>query len=364
MNHYSPIGKHGMRPDLQSAGAGPRTAPGSAATLPRAALLVLTVVIGCDRSTAPQRTDRAGGSGLIVVFGPSSDQPEWVGVRGGAESLARRTPRFPVQCVAPHADSTDRPRSLLARTLEQGPQVVCLLVTDEAAARPLIDEAASAGAWLITIGAVIDDPRIHGSVAASLPDAAELLGASLEAVAAGRRSYVLVHASGADDLATKCYLRFAAVAERHPGLTLLKAVNTAEAGVDPAAAVEELLGLFPHAGLVVTLDPQVWLRPRANWFRELRDRNRDFRFATLSTAPPLWKHLGAGGGAAALVGPLHGELGAAAVQLAFELLLDAEQVVRQRRVPCEVVTPATLPEFARRYAEAAGGLDVTPYLPG
>jgi len=44
-------------------------------------------------------------------------------------------------------------------------------------------------------------------------------------------------------------------------------------------------------------------------------------------------------------------------------LLGVERRRSLRRIPCEIVTAETLPDFARRYSEAAGGLDVAPFLP-
>ncbi len=127
-----------------------------------------------------------------------------------------------------------------------------------------------------------------------------------------------------------------------------------------------LLERFPNAGLVVSLDPALWLTPQAGWERDLRQVSGDFRFATLSAAPSLWSRLGTPerpGEAAALVGPLDGEIGYAAVEMAAQLLLGASQIVRERAVPCELVTADNLADFARRYAAAANGLDVQPFLP-
>jgi hypothetical protein len=60
------------------------------------------------------------------------------------------------------------------------------------------------------------------------------------------------------------------------------------------------------------------------------------------------------GEAAALVGPLDGEIGAAAVELAITGLMQVSDTPRLRTISCELVTAATLPDFAQRYAQAAG----------
>jgi hypothetical protein len=112
--------------------------------------------------------------------------------------------------------------------------------------------------------------------------------------------------------------------------------------------LREMLAQFSSAGLVITLTAEPWFDiPPERW---LDPRNS---FATLSAAPRLWPRL-ASGEAAALVGPLDGDVGYGAVELAWLGLTGAERAGTRPMVPCELVTPQTRTEFARRYAESAG----------
>jgi ABC-type sugar transport system substrate-binding protein len=268
--------------------------------------------------------------------------------------------------VAPGESTPESIIATVKKALDQQPDVVCLFVGDAKLAQASIDLIASRQTLLVTIGERCDDPRVSGHVGVGLADAAEQLGDSLKLVAAGRQSYLLVHESGRNDVATNCYRRFITRAQWQPDLTLLQAENAAAGSRSPAQLVEEMLARFPHAGLVVTLNPDIWLTARAGWNRELHQLNAEFRFATLSAAPVLWHRLGtpeAPGEAAALVGPLDGEIGYAAVEMACQLLVSPERRVTSRVIPCELVTPERLADFARRYAAVANGLDVSPYLP-
>ncbi len=331
-------------------------------------LIVATTLTACERSTptAPQKP-RALHDALIVVIGPSEDHPQWPGIRGGAERFFANVSTLRGDCVAPREATAAGLRDTVERTLERHPNVICLHVADAAAARASIYAIAAHQALLVTMGEAAGDPRVAAHVGVDLAAAAELLGSSLTQVAAGRQSYLLLHEDGRSETATNCYRRFAAAAQRQYGVTLLQEASAATGERTPAQLVEEMLGLFPHAGLVVTLAPDVWLTPRAGWHRQLRKLNAEFRFATLSAAPALWPLLGtpdAPGEAAALVGPLDGDIGYAAMQTATQLLISTEKLASRVTIPCELVTPANLPDFARRYSEAANGLDVSAYMPG
>ncbi len=320
-----------------------------------------------------QRDPQAGSPGhgslggmLVAVVGPCQDHPQWPGIRGGVERFVSGIPTLQAVCVAPPESTAESLQAAVGEALERGPNAVCLYVADPTGIGSCIELIGSRQALLVTMGRPINDPRVSAHVDINLPGAAELLGANLGRVAAGRRSYLLVHERSRGRLATECYNRFSAAAQRQYELTLLQAVDAAGSGRSPAELVEELLGRFPHAGMIVTLMPDVWLTARPGWRHELRELNRDYRFATLSAAPVLWSRLGTPdnpGEAAALVGPLDGEIGFAAVEIAVRLLLYDEQVPRRHTVSCELVTAASLNDFARRYAAAANGLDVSAYLP-
>lgn len=328
---------------------------------------VVTLVMGCDRNDggAPVHARTLRGA-LIAVIGPGEGHPQWPGMRGGAERFVAGNPSLRLLCTAPRDQQGESLGAAVERVLAEQPAVVCLWVNDPDAAAPSVARITSHQTLLVTMGTRGTGDYVSAHVGVDWPGAAQVLGRGLTEFAAGRRSYVLVHEDGRDAVATACYQRFAAAAERQYDVTLLEAVRTGGDARAAVTAVEELLGRFSHAGLVVTLNPDVWLTARAGWDRELRTRNADFRFATLSAAPVLWTRLGtsaAPGDAAALVGPLDGEIGYAAVELASRLLLSTERSATERVVSCELVTPTTLADFAQRYTAAANGLDVSAWLP-
>jgi hypothetical protein len=175
-----------------------------------------------------------------------------------------------------------------------------------------------------------------------------------------------VHEEGGEELSSGCYARFSVVARGIPTLALLQERNAAQSGRAPQQLIEEMLGQFPSAELVVTLNPKVWLCRQPRFTLPERagpDGRSEYanRFATLGAAPRLWPRLQSGE-AAALVGPLDGEIGYAAVDLAVQGVMLIPNAVRRRVIGCEVVTAEKLADFARRYAEAAN-LDVADLIP-
>ena len=183
-----------------------------------------------------------------------------------------------------------------------------------------------------------------------------MLGERLEEIARGRRSYLLLHRQGATDTDTRCYERFMRQARPRRGMTLLEERNAAESVQSPAELIRAMFVRFRHAGLAVTLDPAVWLStPPA----ELLGGNA--RFATMGAAPTLWQYLRSGE-AAALVGPLDGEIGSLAVEIAILGITESDRPGQVRIAQLELVNPDTLDDFANRYAEAAG-LDLKELSP-
>lgn len=329
-------------------------------------LLMYPVVTGCNRSSDALGRPTLEEGTLIAVIGPSEGHPQWPGIRGGAQRFLSGVPTLRGQFETPRESTDLSLRAAVRRVLEHRPRAVCLYVADPELAATSIDLIAAEKVLLVTMGQRCPDARIYGHVGVSLPEAAGCLGENLARIAAGRRSYLLLHERGLSAEATECHRRFVAGAQRHYGITALQQENAAEGDRSPADLVEELLGRFPHAGLVVTLSPDVWLAARAGWDRRLRQLNRDFRFATLAAPPRLWQQLGTPaepGDAAALVGPLDGEIGYAAVHMAVQALVGTEAPLTYRTIECELVTAENLADFARRYAAAANGLDVSGYLP-
>ncbi len=343
-------------------------------------LLMASLVTGCDRQPAATRRQHQ----LVAIVGPSQTHPQWPGVRGGALRYEAAVPSVRIWCTAPPAATSADLLASVHYALDQQPQAVCLYIVDAEAARQSVDAILARQIVLVTIGLRPSDTRLYGHVDADLPAGAELLGGNLSSIAVGRKSYLLVHESGHDETATTCYERFMAAVQRHIGPELLASRNSAVVGTglkpasqsvgtgstpipqSAARQIESLLATFPHAGLLVTLNPDVWLTGSAGWQRRLHDLNPEFRFATLAAPPALWRRLGTPqtpGDAAALVGPLDGDLGFAAVEIAAQALLSTGALIPVRCLPCELVTPENLPDFARRYAAAAGGLNVEGYLP-
>jgi hypothetical protein len=238
-------------------------------------------------------------------------------------------------------------------------------VTDPALARPAAELVLTSQVVLVTFGVSTEDARVARHVDVDWPGGAELLGANLNRIAAGRKSYVLVHDRGRNATTTNIYQRFAAAAQQQYELTLLQEEET-DATHSVTQRIEELLSRFTHAGLLVTLNMDAWLDSRAGWNRELRARSADFRFVALSAAPALWVRLGtpaAPGEAAALAGPLDGDIGYAAVQAAARKLFSPTMSFPDPVVRCELVLPEDLGDFAQRYSAAANGMNVRPYLP-
>ncbi|MCK4342866.1 MAG: hypothetical protein KAY37_14205 [Phycisphaerae bacterium] len=338
-------------------------------------LLIPALVTSCERPPRPGPDKALLEDGVkITMVGPAQGHPQWPGIRGGAERYMAGVPTVKVEFLTPAEDTAASLRETLSPVLEQEPQAVCLYVTkgyvgERGKLREYLKLVALEQILLVTMGEPFKDTRIYGHVGVDLPGAAELLGDNVQRIAAGRRTYLLLHEDGAEPVATNCYHRFISAARLHHDQDwhLLWEKNAAEGDRPSAELVAEMLELFPHAGLVVTLSPEVWLTAEHGWGGKLRKLNRGYCFTTLSASPPLWHWLGTPevpGDAAALVGPLDGEIGFAAVQMVVRALLSERQASPTRRIDCELVTPSNLPDFARRYSESANGLNVEEYLSG
>lgn len=273
-----------------------------------------------------------------------------------------------IKCLA-LAPADDTPAALLTtvgRALDNHPLAVCLYVEDVDAARQAAERIAQAGALLVLIGRTIEGVASYGVVEVGWPDGAELLGNALDAVAGARPnpnlphvgpSYVLIHEEGQDETATLIYRRFTSAVRAKATMSLLAEQNATALKRSARELVEDALRTFPNARLIVTLNPEPWLSlaPRLR----LPPQNR---FATLSAAPLLWPRLRAGE-AAALVGPLDGEVGFAAVEMAVQGLMRVPYAPTRVVIQCALVTRETLDDFARRYAEAADIADVAELMP-
>ncbi len=248
----------------------------------------------------------------------------------------------------------------LDAALAANPAAMCVYLPDEfsgrwyAGAGP--DAVEATRAWMegpaarrtvvIAAGTDLGLPAV-GHVGADFPQCAEALGRSLARLAAGRRSYSLLHQSGRSSTASRGRTRFLDVVQRAHELTLLE---EREMPADPRAArrcATELLAKFSHTGLLVTLSPELWLAKPPDF--TLGER---YRFATIGAASALWPRLRSGE-AAALIGPLDGEIGYSSARLAWETLTGAKPAGTRVTIPSELVTLDTLADFEQRYRLAA-----------
>jgi ABC-type sugar transport system substrate-binding protein len=316
-------------------------------------------VIGCDRQPAVPAGDKPPPPGqLIVLIGPGPAGPEWPAIAGGARRfIEEQCPSLRLETATPATGTAAALLRAVDESLSKDPRAICLYVTDPAAARPAVSKIIASGAILVTMGVACDVAGVFGHVQVDPTGAAELLGERLPEIAGGKRSYVLLHRRGATPVDTHCYERFMRKARSSYSITLLEEQNAAEAEQPATELLQAMFTRFRYAGLAVTLDPTPWLAtpPAA-----LPGDNA--RFATLGAAPALWPYLRSGA-AAALVGPVDGEIGSRAAELALVGIADSGEAGLVRAVRNELVTPETLGDFARRYAEAAG-LDVNELLSG
>jgi ABC-type sugar transport system substrate-binding protein len=319
--------------------------------------LVFALFTGCRRPPDSAGSGRAFPvGGIIGVIGPSDSDASWPGIRGGAERYHVQSPHIDCLAVTPADDS---PQALLAaaeQVCNRKPVAICLCVNDPRGAVPAARRIVAQHIVLVTIGLPVHGVTANGIVEIGWPEAAGILGRNLDVVARGRKSYSLLHEKGRDALSTECYDQFIVAAASRTSMTMLAERDIATASKPAYQLVQEMLQAYRHTGLIVTLTPQVWLseRPRL----KLPDLNR---FATLGAAPPLWGRLRSGE-AVALVGPLDGDVGYAAVDMAVRKAMEIPEALSRRVIPCELVTPQTLPAFARRYA-AAANLRVSDLMP-
>jgi hypothetical protein len=337
--------------------------------LPRAImyLLVAAIASGCNSSPDPRAAGRSLPEGTsIVVIGPPQSAANCKPILGGARSFAAPYPHIQLLTAAPADDQPQTLLQLCQDLMNQNPAAVCLYVERPDVARAAAELITRGGALLVTMGRSIPGILSYGHVEVALPEAAEILGRSLPSIlppaqtpsgaTRTQRSYILLHEDGRDSTASDCYARFLAAAPGPPEFTRLTERNAANTSTPPQKLIEQMLAEFRSAELVVTLTPQPWLDP------EQRFRlPRPGRFVTLSAVPRLWPRLLLGE-AAALVGPLDGEIGYAAAELAVQGLMLVPDAPRRRSVRCELVTADRLEDFARRYA-AAAGIDPAELLP-
>jgi ABC-type sugar transport system substrate-binding protein len=305
---------------------------------------------GCERSEEGRVGRRLSENTRICVIGPYETHPDWQGIRGGARRYGARYSHIECLAVAPTRDDPELLAALVGTVCDNNPQAVCLVVSDPDVARPIARKIQehTPPILLVIIGPQLDGVRAYGNVEVDWAPGAGLLGEKLAEVTTGGRSYSLVHNRGRDPVASQCFDRFTVAAHRLADVHELEVRDASAAGVSESELIRELLALYPNTGLMVTLDPEPWLAASPETLL-----GSNCRFGTLSTAPRLWPALRRGQ-AAALVGPLHGDIGYAAMDMAVRGLMEIPSATRRTAIPCELVTPGTLDDFAQRYAESAG----------
>ena len=331
-----------------------------------ACVSAITTLTGCESNPETRTGGRPLPSGaLVAVIGTSETNPNWPGIRGGARRYDAQYPNVTCLTAAPEDTSTESLMAVVDRVCEKQPLAICLCVEDADRARAAAKKIQSRPILLVTIGTPVEGVNAYGGVEVGWPEGASLLGRALSEVAGDPPNpnmphigpgYVLIHEDGKNPIASSCYARFIVGAEGNSRLSLLKQRNAAQTDRSQRDLVEGLLAEFPSVRLVVTLNPQPWLvlQPRLR----LPSGNR---FCTLAAPPRLWARLQSGE-AAALVGPLDGEIGYTAVDMAVHAIMEIPGAVRRRVIPCHLVTADTLADFAAEYA-AAADLDLAEILP-
>jgi len=318
----------------------------------RCALLLVAAAAMVSLSACQDKGRPAGrlpADGTVIAFiNPNAEDAQWPAVIGGAQAMMSR---YPFLRLVPLAATPGEPTTLDAlvdQALARGARGVALWVTEPGRSDIPIDRLRRAGVLIVAAGSV---PDAHPDLPAVVIDygaAAATLAGRLPEIAAGRQSYVLLHERERDTVATAAHDEFMALARLQSTVHLLTDRNAATEPSPPHALVRSMLDEYRHAGLVVTLGPGHW------WGTEPRFTLPDgCRFVTLSAAPVLWSRL-RDGEAAALGGPLDGDVGRAAVERLAALLMAEPVPPAARVIPSELVTRETLAEFSARYAAAAG----------
>lgn len=327
-------------------------------------LLVLLAITGCERSRYDgEGGGRAPADALIYMIGPPDFDPRWPAMRNAAANFVSETPPLRIATATPTDTSSAALNVVVRKVIGRNPHAVCLFVSDPEHVADAVKLLADSPAILVTFGRETPFAAVYGHVDVNWPSAAEALGANLTTLAAGKRSFVLVHERDRSESGRRLYDRFRALADQHYGLTLLAEASRVDGGRSASELVGDLQRQFPYAGLVVTLTPEPWLDLAAP--PALAPGQR---FATVGIVPQLWPAL-LDGRAAGLAGPSDGEIGRAAAALAVSGLTQSEGSGVMRVVLSELVTRENLDEFRRAYfmtgeeAEDAGRSEPAPAGP-
>lgn len=311
---------------------------------PLVCLFTLIGLVGCDQGTPPPADEHLPADGAVIVFiGPRAPAGQWEAMCGGARKAAHIYPMVRLETIPSLPGELEL---AAARAAEFAPAAVCMYAPPGEDADAAVRTITAHGAYVVTIGMGQRPELAFGHVRVDWTGAAEKLGRNIEKIAAGKKSCLLLHWSGRAASDADCRARFEQRARHHAAVTIIDERDASEGS--PVEVVRQMMALFPHAGLIVTLDPLPWLSSRPE---ELLGKNANF--ATIGTPPELWPALRRGA-ATALCGPFDGEVGRQAVEIALGALTESADPGQARTVDCELVTRDLLDSFAERYAEAAG----------
>jgi hypothetical protein len=310
-----------------------------------AAAGALLAVAGCSRDPA------ATGTPTALVGGDEHD-PAWQAVVSAAKHAADRNGNLELSILSrPHGEPLSS-ADLVQQAVADGAKIVGLWVTEPTL--PInAERLAEQGIQLITLNATIDNwngPQLVVDYA----DAVDTLAQDLPKLAPDTTSYVLIHQAAANDRSAQLLDRFRqaapqqVVSGQNPRFVRLADYDRSEWPGPVQELLAAILDEYPHVGLIITLDPELWLADLPPF--QLPDGKQ---FITLGSAMPLWERLRQGE-AIALCGPIHGEIGRVFVAMASDAAAPRESPPRRRFVDCEIITAANLEAFATRYVQAAG----------
>lgn len=309
------------------------------------AAFVAAIVIGCDSrgSTQPDGNLRPAAGAQIVFVGPPQDDPRSEPILAGARRIAGGIDYLRFEFVSPPA--TDKAQNIKAvrDAMTSGAAGVCVYLTAADELAPLAKEIQSSATVLVTMGQQPTGITPYTHVNIDLPGGAELIAENLARCAEGRKTYALVDERSRSTISRACYERFIS---HRPGISEMTQVDERDAfaaGQPTSTIISEIVGNFRSTSIVVTLSPEVWLSSNPPY---ALDEGR--RFVTLSAVEPLWSRLRSGE-AAALVGPIDGEIGEAAINAVLRGVAHETTGTPVRTVPCHFVTRENLDDFAEKY---------------
>lgn len=311
---------------------------------------VAASVIGCDTRppNALPESKLPDQNTLVTFIGPAWNEPQWRAIVAGAR---RHADALGLRLTAIESlGSTDAEiDAALEKLKQQEPSAVCLLTVNPRVARPLAQRVSEqVGAAIVTVGAAIDLPSAYGHVEVNWPGGGDLLGSHLPRMVGDGQSYVLLHDDGLNPHLSTTHARFFVESRLFFNVTKLEERTSAFEAQAGIASLRAMLEKYRNASLVITLMPNVWLAAAPDTLLPPQTN-----LATLGAMPELWPLLESGR-AAALVGPLDGEIGLTALHLAIDAVTGSRRTGAVRLVDCELVTKDSLPDFAARYAEALG----------